>query len=719
MKKNLYFGFLRNYLCFAMVVMFLLVPIYLEAFYMLEKESEDNIYESMEHGLDLLSEEVQSIHNIMIRFPNNQHYAYVRSLEKPEQSSDYYALYSVKNYLSDITSSLMFPTQVMVWFSNEIVMTPETVYSRPEQKSYRLFEDFDDQNVKEWFQNIAKEELRYQFIEAGKFRDRSNQSYDGLPMVHTYTTVGKQETVVFVCIFDMDTIYELMGFNQIGENAHIIIKDPRTEEILYENQPETGKEACVRFEAEQLSLPLAFEVEIPKRYFTAQLKGMWMIAFVYLLLFVLIALIMAVFLAKKTAVPMNHIVTTLKRYREESDQQEFKSYEDIESTIERMGDKGLAIMNAHDKLNAEVNRWLLREWIVNGLEGKDVERAQELERILSMPIRLLIIQVTGEEQCAEETEMIGLLKSMELYPLFFCRSKNNLFAVLVKEEALEILREKLNRMLESARDIYSDGMIVFASAAQKGLAGIHERYLAGRYSMKYLSVQKLILQEELETAAEGGLSELNLVENVKLTDLILNGNKEEAGNIVSRQWYQVSTAREYALIEQLYYMQAAVLNSAAAKLGSERRTKPLGENDVIVGIENSMLEFTEYLCNISLQKKQDKKNVLAQSIVEYIDNHYTDPDFYMGTLAEVFHLSDRTISKLIKGYCNCGFSEYLEGMRIQKARTLLENPKLSVEAIAKQSGFGLENTFYKVFKRVYNVSPSAYRANLNYLKQKN
>ena len=49
-------------------------------------------------------------------------------------------------------------------------------------------------------------------------------------------------------------------------------------------------------------------------------------------------------------------------------------------------------------------------------------------------------------------------------------------------------------------------------------------------------------------------------------------------------------------------MQAAVLNSVAAKLVSEGRTKPLGENDVIVEIESNMLEFAEYLCNISLQK---------------------------------------------------------------------------------------------------------------------
>lgn len=717
MKKSLHFGFLRNYLCFAAVVMVLLIPIYLEAFHLLEKEAEENIYEGMEQGMELLSDEIQSINSIIIRFPTNQYYAYVRSLKEPEQSSDYYALYSIKNYLADLTSSLLFPTQTMVWFSNGILMTPETVYSRPEQKSFLLFGVSDDQDVSRWFEDIAAEEHRYQFIETRQFRDTSNRAYTGLPLVHTYAAAGNRETVVFVSVFDVNTIYDLMGLQEMKEMAHVTIKDTHSGGILYENQVVSGEESSIRIEAADISLPFTITAEIPKHYFTSQLEGMWRIAFLYLMVFLLAAVVMAVILARKTAVPVHKIAALLKRYSEGNDQKEPESYQEIESYIEKIGDKGLAILDAHDRLHTEMYQWLLREQIVNGLEGSNLLKAAKLNREFPAPFRLVVMQVNEHRKRAAADDVTQLLRASGLEPLFFCKAKTNLFVMLVETMEQEKLKEKLKEMIQRAEETCDYGMIVFVSGEMADLTQLHERYLAGRYNMKYLSVQKLIFQDELNVQGESRFSELNLIENVKLTDLILSGSKEEARTIISWQWYQVSIAREYSLIEQLYYMQAAVLNSVALKLNCEKRAGSLEENDVITDIESRMLEFTDCLCDISKQRKQDKKNNLPRTIVEYIDSHYTDPDFYLGTLVEVFGLSDKTISKMIRSYCSCGFSEYLEGLRIQKARTLLENPKLSIETIARQSGFGLENTFYKAFKRVYNVSPSTYRANLNYLKQ--
>ena len=113
--------------------------------------------------------------------------------------------------------------------------------------------------------------------------------------------------------------------------------------------------------------------------------------------------------------------------------------------------------------------------------------------------------------------------------------------------------------------------------------------------------------------------------------------------------------------------------------------------------------------------RQINDEIMAQ-IVEYIGEHYDDPDFYMTSLADAFGISDKTIARAIKSYLHIGFSEYLEQLRLQKARLLLENPEMSVRMVAQESGFGSENTFYKAFRRIYKVSPSAYRANLEHLR---
>ena len=234
--------------------------------------------------------------------------------------------------------------------------------------------------------------------------------------------------------------------------------------------------------------------------------------------------------------------------------------------------------------------------------------------------------------------------------------------------------------------------------------------------MKYLSSQRLIFQEKVEREIKNGLTEIDLMENIKLTDLILAGSETEAKELISRQWYQASISQIYSMAEQLFYMQSALLNNIAAKLRCNVRVDPIRYSDTIPDMEEKMLSCAGELCRIALKIRTDSKNDLPKQIVEYINQHYDDPGFYMTSLADAFGISDKTIARAIKSYLHIGFSEYLEQLRLQKARLLLENPEMSVRMVAQESGFGSENTFYKAFRRIYEVSPSAYRDNLEHLR---
>ncbi len=131
-------------------------------------------------------------------------------------------------------------------------------------------------------------------------------------------------------------------------------------------------------------------------------------------------------------------------------------------------------------------------------------------------------------------------------------------------------------------------------------------------------------------------------------------------------------------------------------------------------MEKRILDFCGELCEIAARNKKGRKEDLSRRIVEYIAAHYCEPGLYMATLVEVFGVSDKTIAKAVKSYCNQTFSEYLEQLRMQKAVQLLRDPQHSIEYIANACGFGAVNTFFKVFKRRFGVSPSAYRANQNW-----
>ena len=62
-------------------------------------------------------------------------------------------------------------------------------------------------------------------------------------------------------------------------------------------------------------------------------------------------------------------------------------------------------------------------------------------------------------------------------------------------------------------------------------------------------------------------------------------------------------------------------------------------------------------------------------------------------------------------YTGRSFQDNLQDIRMQMAKTLLKEDKLSVEAIAERLGYATASNFRKIFKKYYNLSPKQYQMN--------
>ena len=102
---------------------------------------------------------------------------------------------------------------------------------------------------------------------------------------------------------------------------------------------------------------------------------------------------------------------------------------------------------------------------------------------------------------------------------------------------------------------------------------------------------------------------------------------------------------------------------------------------------------------------------VLQQIVEEIQKNYTENITLTG-LAEAYSLSTGYLSSLLKEQLGMSFSEYLTAKRIQKAKELLLDETLSVEAVAEQAGYRDYFYFTKVFKKNAGMSPSKYRTEI-------
>lgn len=98
----------------------------------------------------------------------------------------------------------------------------------------------------------------------------------------------------------------------------------------------------------------------------------------------------------------------------------------------------------------------------------------------------------------------------------------------------------------------------------------------------------------------------------------------------------------------------------------------------------------------------------VRRVLMYVNRHYGDPLSLQG-VAEQVGLHPNYLSALFTRNMQCGFTHYLQRLRIEKAKTLLRTTSRKVTDISASVGFTDSKYFAKVFKSLTGMTPQQYR----------
>jgi len=94
--------------------------------------------------------------------------------------------------------------------------------------------------------------------------------------------------------------------------------------------------------------------------------------------------------------------------------------------------------------------------------------------------------------------------------------------------------------------------------------------------------------------------------------------------------------------------------------------------------------------------------------VTFIHEHSTE-NFDADTLASVACASYSHLGALFRERFGCGPLKYQQNLRMELARKLLLNPYLSMDEVARQTGFSDTNYFVRLFRKSNGVPPGQWR----------
>lgn len=99
---------------------------------------------------------------------------------------------------------------------------------------------------------------------------------------------------------------------------------------------------------------------------------------------------------------------------------------------------------------------------------------------------------------------------------------------------------------------------------------------------------------------------------------------------------------------------------------------------------------------------------VIHAATEYISNHYMEK-LTAADVADNIFVSRWYLSKLLNKYSEKSFNEILNETRIEKAKVMLENPKLQIQEISEMVGYADVAYFSKIFRKYEDMSPTDYR----------
>ena len=108
-------------------------------------------------------------------------------------------------------------------------------------------------------------------------------------------------------------------------------------------------------------------------------------------------------------------------------------------------------------------------------------------------------------------------------------------------------------------------------------------------------------------------------------------------------------------------------------------------------------------------KKEREHDDIVKNVKQIVNQEYGDQNLSLNEIADKVKVSSSFLRHLFKSSTNQSLSDYINIVRIEKAKGLLKTTSLSISDISDQIGFINSSYFFTVFKKMNGVTPNEFR----------
>ena len=127
----------------------------------------------------------------------------------------------------------------------------------------------------------------------------------------------------------------------------------------------------------------------------------------------------------------------------------------------------------------------------------------------------------------------------------------------------------------------------------------------------------------------------------------------------------------------------------------------------MVKLSDINLSYNKAMDLVSAQESVNSNQILRK-LKNYINEHYNE-DINLKMLSLICNMTPFYISRFFKDKTGKNYTEYLQEIRIGKARELLLKSDMSISEIAEKVGYSDYRVFIKMFKKCCDITPKQFK----------
>ena len=372
------------------------------------------------------------------------------------------------------------------------------------------------------------------------------------------------------------------------------------------------------------------------------------------------------------------------------------------------------------------------------INEEEIKEGFELYGIEINEFVMIMIEIDGDSKKKEPYQrqlyQFGIINTVEeMFAEEFKVEKivlnNKQIAFIIgTHETVELLEEDVYKKVHSIQQLvescFDFTVSIAISTKGKDVDELHDKMMECKNALAYrfyMGNSSIILYRDLSGFYKG---QDNLafdgIDKV-LCNTIKTGNEEDVVHILGQindKVIQTNLDPEY--IKTFYWNLIYEINMIRISIKNlEVQDKDLSHDisSLYKLIDNAtqVKELQDLLEDVAMSvvhriNRYNKKNInqILQKAMDYICENYT-MSITLNELAEHTYVSTYYLSRMFKKELGKNFVEYLNEVRIDKAKELLKDNKYKTYEVAELVGIQDPHYFSKIFKKYVNMTPTEYK----------